>query len=93
MNVQKNKVLEAIANPECGYFYEADSNNFSKIPGAPIAYWASERIIQCFNNITLGKVAYPCQGMATTNNDRFLRHWFEVKRDRILFSGNSEDDT
>ena len=39
MEVQKQKVLEALADKNCGYFYEADQSNFSKIPGSPVAYW------------------------------------------------------
>lgn len=32
MEVQKQKVLEALADKACGYFYEADQSNFSKSP-------------------------------------------------------------
>ena len=35
MEVQKEKVMEAIVHPNCGYFYEAKQSNFSKIPGKP----------------------------------------------------------
>lgn len=44
MDVQKVKVLEALQNPNCGYFYEAQQSNFSKIPGSPVVYWVSEKI-------------------------------------------------
>lgn len=39
MEVQKQKVLEAIANKECGYFYESKQMDFLKVPGVPIAFW------------------------------------------------------
>lgn len=48
MEVQKQKVLEANQNKDCGYFYETVATNFSKIPGSPIAYWVSSKLITAF---------------------------------------------
>ena len=94
MDVQKQKVLEALENKDCGYFYEADENNFSKISGSPIAYWASQQIINAFlNGERLGDISKPRQGMATTNNNRFLRLWHEVDYNNIGFNLNSIEDT
>ncbi len=94
MEVQKQKVLEALENKDCGYFYEADQSNFSKIPGSPVAYWVSENMLCIFETSKqLGEIAYPRQGMATTNNNLFLRQWYEVAKHRIGFSLNSEEDT
>ncbi len=79
MEVQKEKVLEAIQNPDCGYFYEAQQSNFSKIPGSPMAYWVNDKFYIAFENGTLLEtVAHPKKGLATTDNNRFLRLWFEV---------------
>lgn len=78
MEVQKQKVLEALADKNCGYFYEADQSNFSKIPGSPVAYWASENTIRAFGQGVLGDYADTKQGFATGNNNRFLRFWHEV---------------
>ena len=79
MEVQRQKVLEAIDNPNCGYFYEAQQSNFSKIPGSPVAYWVSDNLIRCYQNgIPLGQVAAPRKGNSTSDNNRFLRIWFEV---------------
>lgn len=53
--------------------------NFSKIPGNLIAYWASEKSIQLFEEFKLlGDFYLPMQGMATTDNKQFLREWYEV---------------
>ena len=58
-------------------------DEFTKIPGSPVAYWVDEAIRNVFLDAkTLGEVAYPRQGMATTNNDLFLRRWFEVDADK-----------
>lgn len=79
MQIQKEKVLEAIQNPKCGYFYEADQNNFSKIPGSPIAYWASENFASLISNSQkLFDIAYSFQGIITGDNNYFLRLWSEV---------------
>lgn len=94
MEVQRQKVLEAIDNPDCGYFYAAQQSNFSKIPGSPVAYWVSKRMLNDFEiGVPLETIAYPRQGMATTNNGRFLRQWFEVSLSRIGFGLKSEEDT
>lgn len=78
MDVQKEKVLEAIKNPNCGYFYEAEQSNYSKIPGSPVAYWVSEKILQCYTSKTIYDYATPCKGIDTGDNNVFLRLWYEV---------------
>jgi len=79
MEVQKQKVLEALANKNCGYFYEADQSNFSKIPGSPVAYWVSEGLLSAFaTGKSLGDIALARNGMKTGENGRFVRLWWEV---------------
>ncbi|WP_296969434.1 BREX-1 system adenine-specific DNA-methyltransferase PglX [Tepidanaerobacter sp. EBM-38] len=83
---QSARTLEAIQNPDVDYRYTSSSTDFSKIPGSPIAYWVSERIREVFNeSIPLGRIAEPRQGMATSDNNRFLRLWFEVSCAKIGF--------
>ena len=68
----------------------AASDDFKKIPGSPIAYWVDESIRNVFvNKKTIGEVAYPRQGMATTNNDKFLRRWFEVSLGKTKFDAKN----
>ena len=94
MEIQKNKVLEALGCKDCGYFYESEQRNFFRVPGSTIAYWASEDLLNDFETGTaLSEIAYPRQGMATTNNNVFLRQWYEVANSRIGFNLNSEEDT
>lgn len=94
MEIQKKKVLEAIANKDCGYFYETDESNFSKIPSSSIAYWASQNVVNAFlNGKRLGDISKPRQGMATTNNNRFLRLWHEVSYNNIGFGLKSIEET
>ena len=59
-------------------FAQVSTDNFSKIPGAPVAYWVSERFLQSFvTGIMLGKIADSKQGLATSDNDKFVRFWYE----------------
>ena len=62
MEVQKQKVLEALGNKDCGYFYEADQSNFSKIPGSPVAYWLSENAVAAYENGRISDIAVTKQG-------------------------------
>lgn len=80
------KALETIKNSEVDYRYTSSSSDFSKIPGSPIAYWVSKRIREVFNeSISLGRIAEPRQGMITSDNNRFLRLWFEVLYPKVGF--------
>lgn len=66
--------------------YAADQSNFSKIPGSPVAYWASTVLLGDFERgIALGEMASPKQGIATTDNNRFVRIWSEVNFNNIGF--------
>lgn len=92
MDVQKQKVLEALENKDCGYFYEADQSNFSKIPGSPVAYWASKNILNAFGNKTLGMIANPKVGLQTGENNRFTRLWYEILFDNFKVDAHSGID-
>ena len=93
MDIQKQKVLEALANKNCGYFYETDQSNFSKIPGSLIAYWLS---INAFNSFTLEKISEfisPRIGLVTGDTDRFLRLWYEVSFKRVNWNCKSTEES
>lgn len=84
MEVQKQKVLEANQNKDCGYFYETVTTNFSKIPGSPIAYWVSNQMINIVSNeMRLKDIAEPRAGMQTGENDKFIRYWYEVSANKL----------
>lgn len=58
--------------------HTAIKENFSKIPGSPIAYWVSENVINIFENSkSLSDFATISEGLKTRDNERFLRLWFE----------------
>lgn len=62
----------------------AKQEEFKKIPGSPIAYWASRAVIEAFvNGKTLETFAPPKQGSTTGNNELFLRLWFEIVKNEL----------
>ena len=59
--------------------YTAQQDNFSKIPGAPVAYWVSENILAAYKKKDVfDSIGHPKVGMQTSNNDKYLRMWFEI---------------
>jgi len=81
-----DKTKEAVLNPDVDYRYTAKTEDFKKIPGGAISFWASENTLDIFQNSKLlGDRVKPKQGMATSDNNRFLRNWHEVSMNRIGF--------
>ena len=81
--VKSNEEREKAFLDKKGQFY-ADQLNFSKIPGNPVAYWVSDILMEAFaKEIFIGDICEPRVGMATANNDRFIRLWYEVGMDKI----------
>lgn len=83
-------LLEAIRNPDCGWFYRRDADTFKQIPGTPIAYWASDALLDAFGNAKqLSEYGKPRQGLATGENARFVREWWEVDGCKSIYSCGS----
>lgn len=89
-DVYKQKQL---LSKNCSY-HKLSQTDFCKITGCPLAYWISDNILNAFmNNDILNNVAQPKMGMSTSNNDLFLRLWYEVRFDKIGFGCSSEEDS
>ena len=90
---QPIKTLEAVKNPNCNWRFQAKQKDFEKIPGSPIAYWVSDKVREIFEkNQKLGEVGEAKQGLATADNNRFLRLWNEVNYNKIGYSmSNSQE--
>ena len=72
-------LLEAIQNPDCGWFYRRDAETFKQIPGTPIAYWASDALLDNFDKgESLGSFVDMPYGFKTGDNDTYLRLWWEL---------------
>lgn len=91
---KKEKVEEVVrGNSTVPFAFMYNQSDFSKIPGSPIAYWVSKKMLDVFiKGKTLGDIATPKQGMATTDNDRFIRKWTEIDFSRIGFGFNSRKE-
>lgn len=75
------------------YYPHVSQQNFKKIPGCPIGYWVSEKMIEAFKEENLiSSKSIARSGFSTGNNKKFIRLWHEVSVKRIGFqlSNNSE---
>lgn len=72
-------------------FAQVSTENFSKIPGMPVAYWVSENFVRAFENKNLGDYAYSFQGMITGDNNYFLRLWYENNKNKLFVNLKNED--
>jgi len=94
---KKQGAVDSIEQKEAWFFdgmeyHTAQQENFSKIPGSPVAYWVGEAVLDTFNsNQLLGDIARPRVGQNTGDNKRFLRLWFEIEREKITFGLKHEE--
>ena len=74
-------------------YFQATQKDFEKIPGSPIAYWVSDKVREIFEkNQKLGDIGEAKQGLATADNNRFLRLWNEVNYNKIGYNmSNSQE--
>lgn len=75
MEVQRQKTLEAIENHECGFYYEQNTDDFSKIPGSPVAYWFKN--FKIFNFQNLSSILQSGGRIKTHDNNLYVRKWWE----------------
>ena len=76
-------------------FKNVDQSRFSKIKLSPMgSYWASDKIVEMFeNNQLIEDVTSAYQGLSTAANDRFIRNWHEVDRQKIGFNISSREES
>lgn len=59
--------------------YTIQQEEFVEIPGMPIAYWLHRQVYKMYGNYkTMAEIAAPKVGMQTSNNEKYLRLWYEV---------------
>ena len=75
MEVQRQKTLEAIGNHDIGFYYEQNTDDFSKIPGRPVAYWLKNFKIFKFPN--LSSILQSGGRIKTHDNNLYVRNWWE----------------
>ena len=89
----KNAELKEVEFSNRANYFQAKQKDFEKIPGSPIAYWVSDKIREIFEkNQKLGDIGEAKQGLATADNNRFLRLWNEVNYNKIGYNiSNSQE--
>lgn len=74
-------------------FAQVSSANFSKIPVSPIAYWASEKVINSYiANKSVGQIYNVKKGLFTGNNELFFRNWYEAAFISIDFNVHDKNE-
>ena len=88
---QAPRALEALANPECGWFYRCPAANYTGIDGFPIAYWLSPGYSRLLSKGERMEEHFEIgSGLSTSDNERFLRYVWEVSSSKIS-SGERND--
>ena len=73
-------------------FAQVSTDNFSQIPGSPVAYWVSKNFIDAFASAaTIGEKAVARSGLSTGDNERFMRLWYEPSVNSIAFGLTSNE--
>ena len=66
--------------------YICPNERFSRIPRSPMTYWVSDKALDIFSEPRLDSIADPRVGMFTTDNDKYLREWWELNINDIGFN-------
>lgn len=84
---KEDNTLKAICNQNCGWLYLANQNDFEVIPSTIISGYLATKMIHTFATASsLASFGVAKQGLATADNNRFLRIWFEVNNNNIGFN-------
>ena len=75
------------------YYPNVSQHDFEKIPGCPIGYWVSEKMIEAFSYELINTYATPRAGLATGDNNTFQRLWYEVSFQNIGFNVTDCNET
>jgi len=94
---KRRRFEQALANLHAGkddsIVYRYRQRDFDAIPGSPWVYWITQGLRKVFEEFPkLGEIAQPRQGLATADNFRFLRYWWEAGTERIGFGCTSGQD-
>ena len=71
--------------------YVAEQDNFSKIPGSPVAYWLSKTVIEPYKEKVVSDYGFARSGLQTGNNDLYLKYWDEVDYNKIAFGMENKE--
>ena len=87
---EQSEACQAAIKHDNALMFEVDQQEFAQIPGSPIVYWLPEAVLNTFNEgKPLSEIAQPRQGLATADNNRFVREWWEVSQNRTSLDSDS----
>lgn len=89
-NSQDGKEKAYLSN---GNIYVSSSENFTKIPESPIAYWISKKMLQWCEIFKLSNDVVGSVGIQTGDNEKYIRLWQELDYSLIKFNANQVSDT
>lgn len=90
---KQSRLLEALQHPRSPAVFDVETDHFEDVPGAPFAYRLTDDTRRAFReHPSLGEVATPLQGLATADDGRFLRRWWEVSRSRVETAATSREE-
>ena len=91
---EKNDAIrEAVKNPNCGWFYRTSADDFKKIPGYPIAYWANGSVFSAFGRSNfISNLSTLHRGISTGNTALFARLWHEVPKNNLCLGANNREN-
>lgn len=73
------------------YYPHVSQQNFEKIPGCPIGYWVSEKLVNAFNHSSIDSVCKPSKGMMP--GSEYLRNVWEIAFSNITFDVKSHQES
>ncbi len=74
------------------YYPNVSQQNFEKIPGCPIGYWVSEKMVSIYNSKKIEDYSTVITGMTIGDNNKYLRLWYEVSKMNIALYQTNMDD-
>ena len=92
MEVQRKKVIDALGDQSCGYYYETEQASFLDVPGIPVAYWVSEQFLNNYKKPNIAEFAEVITGMTIGDNKLYLRLWYEVNRIKMATNRENMND-
>ena len=91
--MRTGRFFDALKGKNRDRVYQKRVDDLEAIPGSPIVYWLPDALLDAFRNGTpLGEIASPRQGLATADNDRFLRLWWEVGQANSYLHAKDKQD-
>lgn len=85
ISIKKHKTISDV--------YTFDLKILMETQTKSISYWISDNVIKLFSELpSLSSITKPRQGIATSDNKRFLKNWFEVEREKIKFDAINKED-